>query len=270
MARVKSRKKRKKIAEQQKKVNLSASSNELTQTTKPAAKGLLRPNQEPIAKSAEPIRLSKVLKELNVGMNTVIHFFESRGIRIEPRPNFKLNPEHIDHINGTASNLKNSFVSDYSIKLMEDLKIDYNIIFSLTPEQFEKIVATFLEKSGFEVMLNGKTNQKDGGVDIIAWKRDVVAIVIAVQVKFKTREENKVTSSEVRDLMGVLDFNPPFHAGMLVTNSFFTSDARYFEERAKIELKDSQDLKSWLQDNFVPEKPFELDLEIAKDVRIKI
>lgn len=37
-----------------------------------------------------PIRLSKALKELNVGMNSVVEFLGKQGIEIEPRPNTKL------------------------------------------------------------------------------------------------------------------------------------------------------------------------------------
>lgn len=40
-----------------------------------------------------PIRLSKALKELNVGMNSVIDFLSSKGIDVEPRPNTKLENE---------------------------------------------------------------------------------------------------------------------------------------------------------------------------------
>ncbi len=43
-----------------------------------------------------PIRLSKALKELNVGMNSVIDFLSGKGIDVEPRPNTKIEKETYD------------------------------------------------------------------------------------------------------------------------------------------------------------------------------
>ena len=40
-----------------------------------------------------PIRLSKAAKELNVGLTTVVDFLASKGIKIEGRPNTKLDSE---------------------------------------------------------------------------------------------------------------------------------------------------------------------------------
>ena len=37
-----------------------------------------------------PIRLSKAAKELNVGLSTVVDFLGTKGIKIEARPNTKL------------------------------------------------------------------------------------------------------------------------------------------------------------------------------------
>ncbi|GAB4379136.1 MAG: hypothetical protein Kow0075_09560 [Salibacteraceae bacterium] len=40
-----------------------------------------------------PIRLNKALRELNVGINSVVEFLESKGIGIEPNPNTKIDRE---------------------------------------------------------------------------------------------------------------------------------------------------------------------------------
>lgn len=60
-----------------------------------------------------PIRLSKALKELNVGMNSVVEFLSSKGIEIEPRPNTRLEPD-------TYQLLVNEFAPDRAKKQKSD------------------------------------------------------------------------------------------------------------------------------------------------------
>ena len=43
-----------------------------------------------------PIRLSKAAKELNVGLSTVVDFLATKGIKIEGRPNTKIEAELIN------------------------------------------------------------------------------------------------------------------------------------------------------------------------------
>jgi translation initiation factor IF-2 len=56
-----------------------------------------------------PIRLSKALKELNVGMNSVIDFLKDKGIDVEPRPNTKID-------SGTYDLLVQAFAPDRAKK----------------------------------------------------------------------------------------------------------------------------------------------------------
>lgn len=216
------------------------------------------------------LRLSKVAKELNKGITEIVNYLHDNGFEIDSNPITKLTIEQIEFLNGSRKEktIEGSCVIDYSYKLLEDLKLDYNLIFKITPEQFEKLVAEFLIQSGFKVRLNGKTNRKDGGIDLIAWKKEIVTIVIAIQVKFKSDIHKKVTSGEVRDFKGALSINDCFAAGMVVTNTDFTVDARWIEEQinSKLELKNYDDLKSWLNANFVSKKEIKLDLNLGKDI----
>ena len=46
-----------------------------------------------MAESNKPVRLSKVAREFNLGMTTVVEFLASKGIEVEAKPNTKLDPE---------------------------------------------------------------------------------------------------------------------------------------------------------------------------------
>jgi len=46
-----------------------------------------------MAESTKPVRLSKVAREFNLGMTTVVDFLASKGIEVEAKPNTKLDPE---------------------------------------------------------------------------------------------------------------------------------------------------------------------------------
>lgn len=230
-------------------------------------------SEKDLLPSNKALRLSKVARMLDKGIHEIVCYLEENGFQIEASPNFKINAEHIDVLNNSKKekDITDACVIDYTWKLLEDLRIDYNVIFSLTPEQFENLVAEFLVQSGFKVKLNGETYRKDGGIDLIAWKKDIVTIVIAIQVKFKHDFSKKVTSGEVRDFQGALSINDYFNAGMVVTNTDFTVDSRWIEEqiRLKLELKSSKDLKCWLKGNFLSKKEMNLDLNLGKDVYFK-
>jgi translation initiation factor IF-2 len=55
------------------------------------------------------IRLSKLAKQLNVGISTIVDYLGSEGISIDPNPNTKLEPEHVDKLN-------EQFADDKSLK----------------------------------------------------------------------------------------------------------------------------------------------------------
>lgn len=215
-------------------------------------------------------RLSKVARQLNMRISEIADFLKDNGFEIEYKPNSKLTTEQIEFLNDSRKEkLVDDFqVIDYTWKLLEDLKLDYSLIFSISPEQFENLVAEFLTKNNFSVRLNGETNRKDGGIDLIAWKKEIVTIIIAIQVKFKSKISKKVTASEIRDFKGSLSINNYFTAGMVVTNTDFTADARWIEEQlnSSLELKNSNDLKSWLNSNFSSKKKISLDLNLGKDI----
>ena len=62
-----------------------------------------------MAESTKPVRLSKVAREFNLGMATVVDFLASKGIEVEAKPNTKLDPE-------TYALVKSNFQGDKETK----------------------------------------------------------------------------------------------------------------------------------------------------------
>ena len=42
---------------------------------------------------SKPVRLSKVAREFNLGVDSIVEFLASKGIEVERKPNTKLEPE---------------------------------------------------------------------------------------------------------------------------------------------------------------------------------
>ncbi|MFN5912723.1 MAG: translation initiation factor IF-2 [Bacteroidota bacterium] len=59
--------------------------------------------------AGKPIRLGKAAGELNVGISTLVEFLESKGVKIDPNPNTKVEEEHYDL-------LRQEFAADQTLK----------------------------------------------------------------------------------------------------------------------------------------------------------
>jgi restriction endonuclease Mrr len=116
-------------------------------------------------------------------------------------------------------------IEDITPALLKSLKENPEHLHDVTPEKFEHLAADRLVRMGFDVMLTGATNRKDGGVDIIAAKRDpaVGNFLIAAQVKHH-RGSQKVRREDVDRLISLK--GGIFSFGLLVTNTTFTQDAK--------------------------------------------
>jgi transcriptional regulator with XRE-family HTH domain len=156
---------------------------------------------------------------------------------------------------GLVSKNKGAFVRviDVTPELLQLLKEDPRRLAQLTPDRFEQFIAERLDRVGFDVTLTGRTTRKDGGIDLIAVPkvRTVGSFLLAGQVKHHS-DVGKVSRGEVDRLLAWKD--SPFRVGLLVTNTTFTSDARWVAElpsnRHFLRLRDFDDLKRWIEDNF--------------------
>jgi hypothetical protein len=137
--------------------------------------------------------------------------------------------------------------------LTETLKIEPYLIFRLTAEQFEEFICDRLAAMGLEAQRVGRTNQKDGGIDVLFWPRERSSFPFlgAAQIKHHRDPSQKEGPSTVRDFQGAIS-GRPINAGLIITNTQFSPDAKWFaREHAKlIRLRGFSDIRRWLINAF--------------------
>lgn len=119
-------------------------------------------------------------------------------------------------------------------------------MYSLTPRQFEELVAELFRRQGYEVTLTPAS--KDGGKDIYVAKRDTVgALMYLVECK-QFAPDRPVGVGLIRQLYGVVQ-QENASGGILATTSFFTKGAKEFTEkvRYRLSLKNYIDLQKWVE-----------------------
>lgn len=125
--------------------------------------------------------------------------------------------------------------------LLNKAKQNPNIIFELSPREFEIMVCELLTKKGYNVKLTKQT--RDGGKDLIIAQTSFIGD-FCIYVECKKYDATKpIGVSLVRELYGTVMADNAT-AGMLITTSHFTKDAREFTEkiRYRMTLKDYNDL----------------------------
>lgn len=146
---------------------------------------------------------------------------------------------------------KDIFIPEVIIPAQERLinlaKNNPSILYSITPRDFEELVAEIFDRQGFNVELTKAT--RDGGKDIVAIQSSMgIKLKYIVECKRYARD-NKVTLDIVQRLYGV-KMAENANKAILVTTSSFTKDANKFASQHcwDLSLKDNGDLLSWLKD----------------------
>jgi restriction system protein len=119
-------------------------------------------------------------------------------------------------------------------------------IFSLSPRQYEHLVAELLSDMGYDVELTPAT--RDGGKDILAYlKTNCNTFLCLVEAK-RYRSDRKIGIEIVRTLYGTL-CDSKANSGMIVTTSSFSKDAHEFENKYQYQLalRDYRDVSEWIQ-----------------------
>lgn len=165
---------------------------------------------------------------------------------------------------------------DISRELLEMLQTTPDRLRDLTADQFELLVCDRLAAFGYDFARVGRhAFRKDGGIDLLAWQRTaLVPLLIAVQAKHTRRANRKVGPDAVRDLAGTVRQHG-FNAGLLVTNTTFTPDARWFagKEPSLVQLRDIQDLRRWLRGEFSRDaewRDLPTGIDLCPGVRIEL
>ena len=167
------------------------------------------------------------------------------------------------------SDIVDVFFCDPTYEILEWIKKDFNNINKIDPEKFENLIIAILTKKGFHITKSGKTNTADGGIDIVAQEKGIVNTIIAIQIKYKFRQNKKVNVSEVRDFLGSMEIHNFFNAGMVITNSSFSADSRWIEnQKHNLELKDSNDIQKWIGENFITTKLINKEINLTKNNKI--
>lgn len=125
------------------------------------------------------------------------------------------------------------------------LKKNPKLILSMPPRKFEEIIAEILYRLGYEVKLTAPV--WDGGFDIYAAKNESIGkFLYLVECKRYIPPLN-VGVQVVRSLYGVVQ-QKNANAGIIVTTSFFTSNAKELQKELKyqIQLQDYLQIQKWL------------------------
>jgi restriction endonuclease Mrr len=138
--------------------------------------------------------------------------------------------------------------------LVPRLLCDWESVFSLTPDEFEQLVYDRMLLMGMQAYRTGKTNQRDGGIDILFWTTGPMPVKGAVQVKHHRSSRKKTDYGAVRDFEGAIA-GKKLNLGWIVTNTAFTRTAREFASKsaAGIQLRDGSDVQRWLSGQFTIE-----------------
>ena len=133
-------------------------------------------------------------------------------------------------------------IKEVDLEIMRILNSKPDYLNEIHPSAFEDLVRKLYLENGYEVEQVGNWNQGDGGVDLFAVSKntDNIKNRIAIQCK---RTKNKVSSSVLRELNGVLEHNK-CHIGIVATTSYFTSNAKADTENGlwKIQLNDRDEI----------------------------
>ena len=145
-------------------------------------------------------------------------------------------------------------VANITQDLLNLLSIDPNAIYNLNAQLFEELICDRLYRMGFELERVGNhTFHKDGGIDVVAWQ-DKAPYLLAIQAKYHHTPRHKTGPVPVRDLLGTVHLHS-FNAGVLITNTTFTPDAKWIAAKKPqlLRLKDIEDIQKWLANDFYEE-----------------
>lgn len=111
-----------------------------------------------------------------------------------------------------------------------DVAQNCELIYDISPREFEKVIERLLQDEGFETTLTQQT--RDGGRDIIATKYEMgKPVVFYIECK-RYGHQNSVGVNVVRSLYGVQSADK-INKAILVTTGHVTRDARKFVDNQK-------------------------------------
>ncbi len=136
-------------------------------------------------------------------------------------------------------------IRDVSQELLGSLQRNPDLVYQLTPRQFEEVTATLFEKLGYDVTLTPAS--KDGGKDLYIARTDAIGSFLYYVECKRYAPDRPVGVGLVNALTGVVEGGRAT-AGLLLTTSRFTAGARAVQDRwqYRLSLKDYSDFKQML------------------------
>lgn len=131
-------------------------------------------------------------------------------------------------------------------KLMEELEKNPERMLSLTPRQFEELVAELFYREGFDVELTPE--KRDGGRDILAVNYNELGSHLYLAECKKYEPSHPVGVEYVRSLYGVVEAEKATR-GIIASTSYFTKGAKDFSRDLKwrVGLINYDDLRDWVK-----------------------
>ncbi len=162
---------------------------------------------------------------LDLAANTNQLYTYGKGISIS-YPKIII-PEHSNII--VSGEIKND-INVITRSLIDEVANNPEILYKITPYQFEKLVCELFERNGYNVQLTKRT--RDGGKDLIILNSSLLGnLVIYAECK-KYAPKHPVNIGLVKELYGTVEADRAT-AGIMVTTSYFSRDARRFQEKIK-------------------------------------
>ena len=115
--------------------------------------------------------------------------------------------------------------------MLYDLAKNPELLHSLSPYDFERVVARMFEKKGFTVKITPQT--RDGGKDIFIAKNDLCSFLFYVECK-KYSPDLHVGIDVIQRLYGVISAEKAT-GGIIATTSYFTKPAKDYIQEHQLE-----------------------------------
>lgn len=124
------------------------------------------------------------------------------------------------------------------------IKKNPNSMYNLSPRQFEEYTAELFQKMGYTVTITPQT--RDGGKDLLILTHNALGDFLIYTECKRYSPDNPVGVRLIRELLGTVTADRAT-AGILVTSSYFTPEAKALSEIVKhqISLVDFNKLKDW-------------------------
>lgn len=121
-------------------------------------------------------------------------------------------------------------VSEINDQLLYELTQKPDLLYSLTPYNFELVIAKIFEKRGFSVKITPQTC--DGGKDIFVAKNDLCSFLFYVECK-KYSPDHHVGIDIIQRLYGVISAEKAT-GGIIATTSYFTDPAKDYIQKHQL------------------------------------